>query len=67
MDPKRIIAIEYSPEFCRLIRERFPGVTVVQGDAYDLDGTLGARAGPDLGGRVEPAARRPAARMTASG
>jgi phosphatidylethanolamine/phosphatidyl-N-methylethanolamine N-methyltransferase len=44
VNPRRIIAIEYSPEFCRLIRERFPGVTVVQGDAYDLDGTLGARA-----------------------
>src|SRR4051794_10709742 len=43
--PKRIIAIEYSPEFCRLIRERFPGVTVIQGDAYDLDRPLGDRAG----------------------
>ena len=43
VDPKRIIAIEYSPEFCRLIRERFPGVTVVEGDAYDLDRTLGGR------------------------
>ena len=41
---KRIIAIEYSPEFCRLIRERFPGVTVIEGDAYDLDRTLGDRA-----------------------
>jgi phosphatidylethanolamine/phosphatidyl-N-methylethanolamine N-methyltransferase len=44
VEAKRIIAIEYSPEFCQLIRERFPGVTVVQGDAYDLDGTLGGRA-----------------------
>ena len=43
VDPKRIIAIEYSPEFCRLIRERFPGVTVIEGDAYDLDRTLGNR------------------------
>ena len=43
VDPKRIIAIEYSPEFCRLLRERFPGVTVVEGDAYDLDRTLGDR------------------------
>ena len=38
--PSRIIAIEYSPEFCRLLRERFPGVTVIEGDAYDLPGTL---------------------------
>jgi phosphatidylethanolamine/phosphatidyl-N-methylethanolamine N-methyltransferase len=44
VDAKRIIAIEYSPEFCRLIRQRFPGVTVIQGDAYDLDRTLGGRA-----------------------
>jgi len=42
--PSRIIAIEYSPEFCEMIRARFPGVTVIQGDAYDLDKTLGGRA-----------------------
>ncbi len=42
--PTRIIAIEYSPEFCEMIRTRFPGVTVIQGDAYDLDKTLGGRA-----------------------
>ncbi len=42
--PSRIIAIEYSPEFCAMIRDRFPGVTVIEGDAYDLDGTLGGRA-----------------------
>jgi phosphatidylethanolamine/phosphatidyl-N-methylethanolamine N-methyltransferase len=41
--PSRIISIEYSPEFCGLLRERFPGVNVVEGDAYDLDGTLGNR------------------------
>jgi len=42
--PGRIVAIEYSPEFCAMIRERFPGVTVIEGDAYDLDRTLGGRA-----------------------
>ena len=42
--PERIIAIEYSPEFCAMIRQRFPGVTVIEGDAYDLDRTLGGRA-----------------------
>ena len=42
--PSRIIAIEYSPEFCGMIRDRFPGVTVIEGDAYDLDTTLGGRA-----------------------
>jgi phosphatidylethanolamine/phosphatidyl-N-methylethanolamine N-methyltransferase len=38
--PSRIFAIEYSPDFCRLLAERFPGITVIRGDAYDLDGTL---------------------------
>ncbi|MEX2276767.1 MAG: SDR family oxidoreductase, partial [Cucumibacter sp.] len=30
--PSRIISIEYSPDFCRLLRQRFPGVTVIEGD-----------------------------------
>lgn len=42
--PGRIIAIEYSPDFCRLLAERFPDITVIRGDAYDLDGTLDGRA-----------------------
>ena len=37
---ERLTAIEYSPEFCRLLRERLPGVTFVEGDAYDLAATL---------------------------
>ncbi len=40
----RIIAIEYSPDFCRLLSERFPGITVIRGDAYDLTRTLDGRA-----------------------
>lgn len=41
--PERLFLIEYEPGFCELLRARFPGVTVIQGDAYDLRGTLGAR------------------------
>ena len=41
--PERIIAIEYSPDFCQLLAERFPGITVIRGDAYDLDGSLDGR------------------------
>jgi len=37
---ERLILVEYSPEFCALLRERFPRATVVQGDAYDLTKTL---------------------------
>ncbi len=41
--PERLFLIEYEPGFCALLRTRFPGVTVVQGDAYTLRATLGAR------------------------
>jgi len=38
--PERIVAIEFNPEFCALLRDRFPGVAIVRGDAYDLAATL---------------------------
>jgi phosphatidylethanolamine/phosphatidyl-N-methylethanolamine N-methyltransferase len=38
--PERLVLVEYDPEFCTLLRRRFPGATVVQGDAYTLAGTL---------------------------
>ena len=38
--PERLVLIEYDGDFCRRLRERFPGVTVVQGDAYALRATL---------------------------
>lgn len=38
--PEKIVAVEYNPEFCSLIGDRFPGVRVVQGDAYKLGATL---------------------------
>jgi phosphatidylethanolamine/phosphatidyl-N-methylethanolamine N-methyltransferase len=41
--PERLFLIEYEPGFCDLLRKRFPGVNVVQGDAYTLRATLGAR------------------------
>lgn len=39
--PERITAIEYDPQFAKLVAERFPRVTVVRGDAFDLEKTLG--------------------------
>jgi phosphatidylethanolamine/phosphatidyl-N-methylethanolamine N-methyltransferase len=39
--PERITAIEYDPDFVKMVRERFPRVTVVQGDAFDIKKTLG--------------------------
>jgi phosphatidylethanolamine/phosphatidyl-N-methylethanolamine N-methyltransferase len=41
VSPKRVIAVEYDRDFCKLLRERFPGMTVIQGDALDLSNTLG--------------------------
>jgi len=39
--PERITAIEYDPDFVKLMHRRFPGVHVVRGDAFDLKKTLG--------------------------
>jgi len=36
IDPKRLILVEFNPDFCRLLRKRYPAATVVQGDAYRL-------------------------------
>ncbi len=39
---ERLFLIEYSADFCRLLRQRFPGVTVIEGDAYGIQKTLSA-------------------------
>jgi phosphatidylethanolamine/phosphatidyl-N-methylethanolamine N-methyltransferase len=36
IDPGRLILVEFNPDFCRLLRARYPQATVVQGDAYRL-------------------------------
>ncbi len=36
----RLILIEYSKDFADMLRERFPGARVVQGDAYNMRETL---------------------------
>ena len=41
--PERLTAVEYDADFALGITQRFPGVQVIQGDAFDLDRTLGAR------------------------
>ena len=38
--PERLYLVEYSADFAKLLRQRFPGVTVIQGDAYALGETL---------------------------
>lgn len=36
IDEARLVLIEYSPDFCKLLEERFPRATVIQGDAYAM-------------------------------
>lgn len=36
----RLLLVEYEPRFCRMLGERYPGVHIVQGDAYGLKKTL---------------------------
>ncbi len=38
---KRLVLVEFNHGFCRILRQRFPEATVVQGDAYSLRRTLG--------------------------
>ncbi|MBS7539620.1 class I SAM-dependent methyltransferase [Ancylobacter lacus] len=38
--PERLVLIEYNPEFCKLLKQRFPGATVIRGDAYNMETTL---------------------------
>ncbi|WP_342359864.1 class I SAM-dependent methyltransferase [Terrarubrum flagellatum] len=41
---ERLLLVEYDADFCRLLRERFPRATVVQGDAYSIEKTLRGHA-----------------------
>lgn len=45
IDESRLVLVEYSPEFCKLLRERFPRATVIEGDAYALSKTLEGHLG----------------------
>jgi phosphatidylethanolamine/phosphatidyl-N-methylethanolamine N-methyltransferase len=36
VSPLRLVLVEFDPTFCRLLRERYPGAMVVEGDAYNL-------------------------------
>jgi phosphatidylethanolamine/phosphatidyl-N-methylethanolamine N-methyltransferase len=41
IEAARLVLVEFDEKFCRLLEQRFPGVRVVRGDAYDLGRTLG--------------------------
>lgn len=39
--PEKLYSIEYSADFVEHLVEQFPGVNIIEGDAFDLDATLG--------------------------
>jgi phosphatidylethanolamine/phosphatidyl-N-methylethanolamine N-methyltransferase len=39
--PENLYALEYSPEFVRHLRRLYPGVNVIEGDAFNLSAALG--------------------------
>ena len=41
--PERLFLIEFDPNFCKLLKERFPGVNVIEGDAYAFRRLVEAR------------------------
>ena len=36
----RLVLVEYNPDFCHLLKRRFPKAAIVQGDAYEIQETL---------------------------
>lgn len=42
--PEKLVSVEYSTDFYNHLVERFHGVTFINGDAFDLDKSLGAIA-----------------------
>ncbi|WP_336486220.1 class I SAM-dependent methyltransferase [Methylobacterium nigriterrae] len=37
---ERLVLVEFNPDFCELLRRRFPRATIVRGDAYDIRRTV---------------------------
>ena len=38
--PEKLVAIEYSADFCTLIRDKFPNIEVINGDGFKVQATL---------------------------
>lgn len=43
--PERLVALEYNQDFCAHLKERFPNISIIQGDAYALQKTLTSHFG----------------------
>jgi phosphatidylethanolamine/phosphatidyl-N-methylethanolamine N-methyltransferase len=66
LPPERLVLIEYDTAFCRMLERRFEGVRIIQGDAYDLPGTLAPFAGQSIAAVVSslPLLNQPPPRRT---
>ena len=40
ISPSRLVSVEYNSDFCKHLQTAYPGVTFVQGDAFDLEKAL---------------------------
>jgi len=49
---EQLTLLEYDPDLTRHLRKRFPHLHVIQGDAFDLDHTLGPRHAAPFGAVV---------------
>jgi phosphatidylethanolamine/phosphatidyl-N-methylethanolamine N-methyltransferase len=65
--PGRLTLVEYDEEMARHLAARFPRVSVIQGDAFDLDHTLRGHGGMPFGAIVSslPLLNHPMARRLA--
>jgi len=63
----QLTLLEYDPDLARHLRNRFPQLHVIQGDAFDLDRTLGPRYAAPFGAIVSglPLLNHPPARRRA--
>lgn len=43
--PARLFLVEFDPNFCKLLAARFPGVNIIEGDAYAFRSLLAGRLG----------------------
>ena len=43
--PENLYTVEYSPDFVRHLRRLYPDINVIEGDAFNLDATLGDKSG----------------------
>jgi len=41
IEQERLILVEFNPDFCKLLRRRFPHASIIEGDAYNIRETLG--------------------------